>query len=210
MPESKDKPKLSKELQYEVEILFLEMLRDRLKPAFAELRRSPTTLFLLPHMSPLRIETMQELYKPEKPVLICDYGIQQQRQYGNRAKNLRTVITMGEGYNDYVIEEQGLIGKRGSHSKKKVYRWRNDREHSAKNTHTCNLEGAVTYMNNRVEEAYKAHEALMPKRLGKTIGAVALAALFALYYTEAHGVETEDANVNMGGPDYVDDYGYEP
>lgn len=177
----------------------LGLLKEKLEPSYAQLRKTPVTLFMFPHLSPLRIEQSD---KKSKPVLICDYGKQMKREHGNCAEKLRTKITIGDD-NNYIIEEQGWLGISKGPMESPVFDWRHDIDYKRikgrKNPHSCDLDEAADHMKERILNAYGEHRKLSTGRAGSAIGAgvLALVAMFTLS-------QCKDANA-QGAADPIND-----
>lgn len=186
----------------------LEELKERLEPSFSRLlRKSPVTLFLFPHISPFRIEQKS---KRDKPSLICDYGLQEGRPNSNSAEKQRTVIAIDDD-NNYEIKELGMaVISLGTMAEPKR-EWRTDQGYNServdshpykgtKNPYTCDLEEAVSYMEERFVDARVKHNKLAPRRaFGAGLGALALATLFGLHQcsdADAHDIERLGADAD--------------
>lgn len=197
--------------QYSKERVSLEILKEELQPFYSEMRKSPLTLFLVPNVLPLRIKQKNKHSKPE---LFCNYGLQKKRPHNNKAKNVRTKITVASGTDNYEIEEQALVhlgsGPMGSGGKEKT-EWIKDGAPvtKGKNPHIADLDGAVEYMENRIKIAIGDHIELKPKRTAYGLGAVALAAFLGLSQC-ADANETQHSDDQQDEIGLLDNYDHEP
>lgn len=167
----------------------LEVVKEGLKPRYSKMRGSLTTMFMLPHVSPLRIE---QRGKEDEPKLICDFGVLRKTANGHRTNKFRSVIRSGPKGIKFEVDHQAWRSFLDGRAEVGLtrYDWGTDL-HGPKPNPRENLTAkeAIEDMQKRLDQVEAEHKSMLVGRLVKA-GALAGALIAGAIYTQQVKADT--------------------
>ncbi|MGN7437808.1 MAG: hypothetical protein ACTHOO_04115 [Alcanivorax sp.] len=161
----------------------LETVMEALKPRYAKMRGNLSTLFMFPHLKPLRIE---QRGKEDEPKLICNFGLLEKTTYGHRTGKFRSVIRSGPKGIRFEVDHQAWRSWMDGRAEVGLtrYDWGTDL-HGPKPNPKKNLtaQEAIEDMNKRLDDVEAEHDHLITGRLLRA-GVLVAALVGGVAYSE--------------------------
>ena len=167
----------------------LEIVMEGLKPRYGKMKGSLTTMFMLPHLNPLRIE---QRGKEDEPKLICNFGMLKKTENGHRTHRFRSVIRSGPKGIKFEVDHQAWRSWLDGRAEVGLtrYDWGTDL-HGPKPNPRENLTAkeAIEDMQKRLDQVEAEHKSMVLGRLVKA-GVMAGALIAGAIYSQQGKAET--------------------